>query len=141
LRFSVTDALIANEHISRFDNHFRLSPSGERALACIGVELPKRRKKSYIECRCRLDWSERRPHVGSAVGAAMTRRFFELGWITRKKDTRAINISTFGQGQFQRTFGISLADKRVTAICGDEPWHQRAALNEALNVSVPGSGR
>jgi hypothetical protein len=44
----VTDALIANEHISCFDNHFRLSPSGERALACIGVELPKRGKNRTL---------------------------------------------------------------------------------------------
>ena len=52
--------------------------------------------------------AERRPHLAGAVGAALARRGFELGWITRLRDTRALAISAEGRTGLAKTFGIAL---------------------------------
>jgi hypothetical protein len=59
-------------------------------------------------CRPCLDWSERRPHLAGALGAALARRCFELGWIVRMKDTRAVTITGRGADGFHRLFGVQL---------------------------------
>jgi hypothetical protein len=39
-----------------------------------------------------MDWTERRPHIGGAVGAALASRCFALKWIERVRDSRALTI-------------------------------------------------
>ena len=39
-----------------------------------------------------LDWSERELHVAGALGAALTSRFFELGWIRRREGNRSVEV-------------------------------------------------
>jgi len=61
-----------------------------------------------VFCRPCLDWSERRPHLAGRVGAALAHRCFELGWIARLKDTRAVAITPAGTEGFASRFGIAL---------------------------------
>jgi hypothetical protein len=61
-----------------------------------------------VFCRPCLDWSERRPHIAGRVGAALAHRCFELGWIARLCDTRAVAITPTGTDGFAQRFGISL---------------------------------
>jgi hypothetical protein len=42
------------------------------------------------------------------VGAALACRCFELGWIKRQRDTRAVAITQSGMEGFEETFGIAL---------------------------------
>ena len=62
-------------------------------------------------CRPCLDWSERRPHLAGALGAALAERCFDLGWVARIRDTRALKISPKGQRGFKDRFGISLSEE------------------------------
>jgi hypothetical protein len=55
-----------------------------------------------------VDWSERRPHIGGAVGAALARRCFELKWIERVRDSRALTITTAGRRGLMETFALSI---------------------------------
>jgi hypothetical protein len=61
-----------------------------------------------VFCRPCLDWSERRPHLAGRVGAALACRCFELGWIERQRDTRAVAITGVGRDGFRSTFGFML---------------------------------
>jgi hypothetical protein len=45
--------------------------------------------------RC-LDWTERRPHVAGALGAALLDRFVALRWISKRSGTRAVTITPRG---------------------------------------------
>jgi DNA-binding transcriptional ArsR family regulator len=86
----------------------RLTPDGEAALAAFGIdlgELRTSRRRFVGEC---LDWTQRRSHLNGAVGAALTARFFELGWIERGKRRRAVLVTPAGAGGLAATFGCSL---------------------------------
>jgi DNA-binding transcriptional ArsR family regulator len=58
--------------------------------------------------RACLDWTERRYHVGGALGRAITARFFELGWIARRPSGRAVRLTSAGRVGLQRLFGVHL---------------------------------
>jgi hypothetical protein len=55
-----------------------------------------------------VDWSEQRHHLAGALGAAITERMFELGWVNRAHRSRAVRISDEGCRGLRETFGVSL---------------------------------
>jgi hypothetical protein len=57
--------------------------------------------RRQFACTC-LDWSERRDHLGGALGAALAEHFTDAGWIARKKHTRIVHITAEGSAQFAR---------------------------------------
>lgn len=63
-----------------------------------------------VFCRPCLDWSERRAHIAGRLGAALAGRCFELGWIERQRDTRALAITAVGHAGFAERFGVVLAE-------------------------------
>src|SRR5260370_27071212 len=62
-----------------------------------------------------LDWTERRPRIGGAVGAALTKRYFDLGWTERMKHSSAVVVTKSGRRGFRETFGISVPEENETA--------------------------
>ena len=62
-----------------------------------------------ILCRPCLDWSERRPHLAGAIGAALCSHCFDNGWIRRIEGTRAVSVTPNGQRQLRETFGVNLS--------------------------------
>jgi hypothetical protein len=90
----------------------QLTTSGAQLLDKFGIDLPALKRRRRIFCRPCLDWSEGRPHLAGSVGAALAARCFELGWIERLRDTRAIAISPAGRRGFAETFGIEQIDAK-----------------------------
>ena len=60
------------------------------------------RRRSAGSC---LDWTQRRPHLSGALGAAITARLLELGWIERGPARRAVRVTPAGQDGLAETFG------------------------------------
>jgi hypothetical protein len=58
-------------------------------------------------CRGCLDWSARRHHLGGALGAALLRRLFALGWARRVRDSRVVVFSSAGEAALRRRFGAA----------------------------------
>jgi DNA-binding transcriptional ArsR family regulator len=85
----------------------QVTGTGEKALKGLGLDLDGLRgKRRQFACTC-LDWSERRDHLGGALGAALAEHFTQQGWIERKKHSRVVQVSTEGAAQFRR-LGIKL---------------------------------
>jgi hypothetical protein len=82
---------------------------GDRFFTELGVDLAGAAGRRRRFCRPCVDWSERRPHLGGAVGAALAQRCFALGWIARIKDSRAVAITAPGHAGFRGQFGIEIA--------------------------------
>ncbi len=87
-------------------NGYSLTRNGERALAELGVDVAAvhgQRRRLAFAC---LDWSERRPHLGGALGAALLDLALRRKWVARELDSRALEITRLGRREFQARFGI-----------------------------------
>ncbi len=108
LGVALADALMAGGDIELNEDGGRVTEKGAATLAAFGIaaETPQKRRRPF--CRPCLDWSERRPHLAGALGAALAGRAFELGWVERLRDTRALAITETGRSGFAERFGIAL---------------------------------
>jgi hypothetical protein len=61
------------------------------------------RRRFAFSC---LDWTERRGHLGGALGASLADRLLELGWLRRVDGTRALVVTAKGRRGLRRTLGI-----------------------------------
>ena len=106
----LTDSLITHEYIVVVgDEAAEITPAGTRFLAEFGIDLSALSSQRHF-CRLCLDWTERRPHIAGAVGAALTKRCFDLGWTERMKHSHAVIVTTSGEHGFLETFGIGVPE-------------------------------
>lgn len=74
-----------------------LTADGTDAMGGLGIDLgDARRKRRQFACTC-PDWSERKPHLGGALGAAMLQRMLAQGWIETTATSRALRVTPRGQ--------------------------------------------
>ena len=106
LSVALTDAFVAREYIMLDDEGAEITRAGTWVFARLGVELPALRATRRRYCRLCLDWTERRPHIAGLVGVALTRRYFDLGWMQRVKRSQAVVVTPSGRRGFQQTFGV-----------------------------------
>jgi len=116
LSVDLTDSFIAREYVVLDnDEAAEITTAGIRVFTEFGIELPTLRSAHRHFCRLCLDWTERRPHIAGAIGAAMTKRYFDLGWMERMKRSHAVIVTPLGRWGFLETFGIdasALGDPR-----------------------------
>jgi DNA-binding transcriptional ArsR family regulator len=115
LGVALTDALTGRKHVLLTEDGGMVTRAGEKFLAGFGIRLDDVREGRRTFCRPCLDWSERRPHLAGALGAAFAGRCFDLGWIARVRDSRALKISAKGQRGFMEVFEISLSAEQPPA--------------------------
>ncbi len=109
LGVAVTESLMERSFITPVRNEsFRPTPVGEVFFAELGIDMPAirtaRRRFAY-QC---VDWSERRPHLAGALGAALCTAFLHRRWIARKDGTRALTVSESGARWLRSALGINL---------------------------------
>lgn len=94
LGVTVFDTLVGRGLLATRDG-LTVTPAGRRWFAevCGGEELPGRRPL----VRTCLDWTERRSHLGGALGAALLRAALAEGWVSRVEALpRALTVSAAG---------------------------------------------
>jgi DNA-binding transcriptional ArsR family regulator len=106
LGVALADALQEQGHVALTADGGEVTDAGHAFLRGFGAE-PADGKRVF--CRPCMDWSERRPHIAGRLGVALAGRCFELGWIERRRDTRALAITAVGQAGFAEQFGVMLA--------------------------------
>jgi predicted transcriptional regulator len=100
LGVSLHDALMARGWLTTAGprgNEYSLTDAGQRHLAMLGIDVDKlhaTRRRLAFAC---LDWSERRPHLGGAVGAAMLSMMLEKRWVKRERQSRALGVTAIGR--------------------------------------------
>lgn len=111
LGVALADALVEAGHAEIDGDAGAITDGGVAFLAGIGLDLDggrETRRRSRVLCRPCLDWSERRPHLAGAVGAAICSHSFDQGWIRRVQGTRAVAITPKGQLALRQAFGVQL---------------------------------
>jgi DNA-binding transcriptional ArsR family regulator len=93
---------------SRGDKAYDLTNEGIQACNKLGIDLETaralRRKFAYA---C-LDWSERQPHIGGALGAALLTTMLRRKWLVQDLDSRALTITNAGRREMQSRFGFEV---------------------------------
>lgn len=93
---------------SSADNAYDVTVAGSRALEGVGIDLASvhglRRRFAYA---C-VDWSERRPHLGGALGAALLGIALKKAWVVQDLDSRALSVTRAGRRELLARFGLSV---------------------------------
>lgn len=83
--------------------HYQLTDHGRERLADLGVVLDRPNRRPLI--RYCLDWSEQRPHLGGALGAALLDQFVSLGWVVRG-ERRVVRLAEPGRRGLGSQLGL-----------------------------------
>jgi hypothetical protein len=112
LGVAIADALVAHGHAELAGEAGIITESGVKLLGGVGIDIgaltPRRTRGMRVLCRPCLDWSERRPHLGGAVGAAICSESLARGWVARMDGTRAVAITPVGARMFREAFGARI---------------------------------
>ena len=103
---AMLDALTSRDLIRSEAGDLALTPAGESFVREFGIDLEEIAGTRRPLCKACLDWSVRRSHLAGALGAALLRRFAELGWAKRVEGSRVIAFSPRGRKAFAETFGV-----------------------------------
>lgn len=106
LGVSIADALCERRHVILSDDGGEVTETGMAFLHNFGARFPEHSRRPF--CRHCLDWTERRFHLSGTVGAAIAARCFDLGWVRRERDPRALQVTPRGREGLRRSFGFSI---------------------------------
>src|SRR5262249_1768078 len=85
-----------------------LGPRARSLFKGPGVDLEVARQERRRFATACLDWTERQPHLGGALGAALWSEVMARGWIARHPGTRAVAITAAGTRGLKRTLGVAV---------------------------------
>ncbi|MDA8061011.1 MAG: helix-turn-helix transcriptional regulator [Actinomycetota bacterium] len=83
--------------------HYVVTEHGRERLTGLGVQFDEAGRRPLT--RYCVDWSEQRPHLAGALGAALLSRFVELGWVVRR-ERRVVQVTEKGRVAFERELGV-----------------------------------
>lgn len=87
---------------------YEVTAAGSRGFKANGVDVDAARSQRRRFAFACIDWSERRPHLGGALGAALMVAGLDKRWIVRDDDSRALLVTPLGRREFKSRFGIVL---------------------------------
>ncbi|WP_460519769.1 ArsR/SmtB family transcription factor [Flindersiella endophytica] len=101
------DGLVASASLRVGGAGYELTTDGEALLSSWGLDVAAVRALRRSFARPCLDFTERRPHLAGALGAALLARMVELGWLLpRVKDHRAVRVTPAGWAGLSSVFGV-----------------------------------
>lgn len=92
----------STDHYGSYD----LSRKGAKALETLGIDVEQTRglrRRFAFGC---LDWSERRPHIGGALGAALLNVALKRKWVIQDLDSKALGVTGVGRHEMLARFGF-----------------------------------
>src|SRR6266852_3300234 len=90
------------------DNAYDLTPDGAKAFEVLGIDIEATRTLRRRFAYACVDWSERRPHVGGAVGAALLNVALKRKWVVQDLDSRALGVTSLGRREILTRFGLQV---------------------------------
>jgi DNA-binding transcriptional ArsR family regulator len=103
----VCEAMLKARWLTAEAREFRVTRLGEKELAALDIDLAAARRSRRVFARACVDLTQRRPHVGGALGAALLELYVARGWILRSRRSRIVTITPKGQEALRRTFGTN----------------------------------
>ncbi len=108
LGVALYDGLVRNALISE-DGGLALTPAGRDWFVDLAGEpalVPRRSRPLLRTC---LDFTERRPHLGGALGAVLCSELLRRRWVARARDYRVVTLTAAGRGALCELLGSAAA--------------------------------
>jgi DNA-binding transcriptional ArsR family regulator len=100
LAVRVYERLVGDGLLSCEGDRLDATPAGAERLAGWGIDVAGQRAlRRRFACTC-PDWSERRPHVGGALGAALLDAWSSHGFVERTERPRVLRVTPAGRRHF-----------------------------------------
>jgi DNA-binding transcriptional ArsR family regulator len=122
LGVAVAEAM-TSQGLLTWDRGLALTTRGVTWLADLGIAVPAPGAGRRPMLRSCLDWTERRPHLAGAAGAALCQHAFTAGWITRVGTSRAVKVTDTGRAALARHLGID--EQHLRGATGTHPAARR----------------
>lgn len=104
----ITSAMAEHRLLITKDRDYLLTNDGEAFCTRLEINVHQLRSKRRMFARQCLDWSERKPHLAGALGAAVADLAFKHGWIKRTSSRRAIRVTQKGRQALSDHFGVKV---------------------------------
>ncbi|GGK91376.1 transcriptional regulator [Planomonospora parontospora subsp. parontospora] len=102
----LADAMIARGLVAT-DSGTAVTAAGRAWLAdALGYEQPPGARRPLVR-NC-LDWTERRPHLAGALGAALCATALQRQWLRRVGSGRAVEVTPQGTGAFRDLLAVTV---------------------------------
>jgi DNA-binding transcriptional ArsR family regulator len=88
------------------DQAYRVTSSGTKGFEALGIDVEATRKQRRRFAYACVDWSERRPHIGGAIGAALLSVALKRKWVIQDLDSRALSVTKVGRSEMLTRFGL-----------------------------------
>ena len=107
LAVAIAWSMVESGDLAAARGEFTVTDKGRGTFGELGIDVAAQQRASRRRlARACLDWSEQRPHLGGALGAALFERLCALGWLARQPGTRAVSVTGHGRQELRRRFGI-----------------------------------
>jgi DNA-binding transcriptional ArsR family regulator len=87
-------------------NDYDLTSKGTSAFQALGIDVAASRMLRRRFAFACLDWSERRSHLGGAIGAAFLKVALKRKWIVQDAGGRALSVTSLGRREMLARFGL-----------------------------------
>jgi len=105
-----SDRLSAPGH----DVDYRLTEAGSDLMTRFGIDLDALAARRRPLVRYCMDWTEQRHHLAGSLGAAVTGRMLELGWLQPMSIPRAVRLTPAGRDGIAKRLGVVVDEEQST---------------------------
>ncbi len=90
------------------DAAYEVTREGTAGFFRLGIDVDQQRTRRRRFAYACLDWSERRPHMGGALAAAVLDVALKRKWVVQDLDSRALEITGHGRRELRSKLGLGL---------------------------------
>jgi len=105
-RFKALGWLLGDSKRDGDGNGYDVTTAGAKGFATLDIDLDATRTLRRRFAHACVDWSERRPHLGGALGAAVLNVALKRKWLLQDLDSRALSVTNVGRREMQSRFGL-----------------------------------
>jgi DNA-binding transcriptional ArsR family regulator len=108
LGVGITESMLSAGYLQKEEKEFEITQKGKQFLIDFGIDIDELKRKRRSFSHACLDWSERRHHLGGALGNGLMRHFYELEWIVQVPSIRAVKVTDKGKQGFKNFFNLQV---------------------------------
>ena len=102
----ILEAMLAGGWLAAAGRDFTVTALGANKLAAMGIDLAVLGKPRRVFARACVDLTQRRAHLGGALGEALLQLYSANGWIRRHRRSRVVSITPKGRKSLRRLYGL-----------------------------------